>query len=44
VRFRPDGLAVVRQYADAETDGNVSEMIRRLVAEAVAARQATPQT
>jgi hypothetical protein len=35
----PAGLAAIRQIADAETDGNLSEMIRILLMEAIAARQ-----
>lgn len=33
-------LAPVRAFAAAETEGNVSQMIRKLVREAIAARQA----
>jgi hypothetical protein len=31
-------MAAVRRLADQEADGNISEMIRKLLSEAVAAR------
>jgi len=39
VRLSPAGLEAIEKLAAAETDGNLSEMIRKLLAEAVAARQ-----
>jgi len=39
VRLSPDGLDVVEKLAEAETGGNLSEMIRKLLSEALAARQ-----
>jgi hypothetical protein len=38
VRLNPAGLARVRELADQEVDGNVSLMIRKLLGEAIAAR------
>lgn len=39
LRFSPDGLATVRALAATETSGNLSAMIRTLLAEAVRARR-----
>jgi hypothetical protein len=39
LRLSPAGRQAVQELADKETDGNLSEMIRKLLAEAVAARQ-----
>lgn len=39
VRLSAAGLARVRELASAETEGNVSQMIRKLLAEALAARE-----
>jgi hypothetical protein len=39
VRLSPEGLAKVRELAQAETEGNVSQMIRKLLGEALAARE-----
>lgn len=36
-------LAPIRALAEVETEGNVSQMIRKLVREALAARQARPR-
>lgn len=44
VRLKPDALAAVQSLAERETDGNLSEMIRVLLGEAMAARSRTPQT
>ncbi len=44
MRVAPAGLAAIRLLADAETEGNVSEMIRILLAEAITARQSTTRT
>lgn len=38
VRLSPEGLAKVRELAAAETEGNVSQMVRKLLAEALAQR------
>lgn len=38
VRLSPQGLARVQELAEQETEGNVSMMIRRLLSEALAAR------
>jgi hypothetical protein len=38
VRLSPDGLARVREMASTETEGNISQMVRRLLSEAIAAR------
>lgn len=38
VRLSPDGLARVRELAEQETEGNVSQMIRKLLGEALATR------
>lgn len=40
VRITADGYAALKRLADAETDGNVSEMARRLLGEALTARAA----
>lgn len=39
LRLSRDEEAPVRRYADEETGGNLSDMIRKLVAEAVDARE-----
>lgn len=39
VRVAPRSLALLRELADAETGGNVSTMLRKLVAEALTARR-----
>lgn len=39
VRLSDEGRKYIEQLAAVETDGNLSEMIRKLLAEAVAARQ-----
>lgn len=39
VRLSPEGLAKVRELARKETEGNVSQMIRKLLAEALASRE-----
>ena len=39
VRLSPDGLARVRELAEQETEGNMSSMIRKLLSEALAARE-----
>lgn len=39
VKMSDDGRAAVQAIADAEHDGNLSEAIRALLAEALAARQ-----
>lgn len=39
VRLSPDGLAKVRELADGETEGNISQMIRKLLREALAERE-----
>jgi hypothetical protein len=38
VRLSPSGLTRVRELADRETEGNLSQMIRKLLSEALAAR------
>ena len=38
IRLSPDELEAVRRFAEQETNGNLSEMIRKLLAEAVKAR------
>ena len=38
VRLTDSGLDRVRGLAEAETEGNVSQMIRKLLAEAIAVR------
>ncbi len=38
VRLKPAALVRVRELAAAETEGNVSQMIRKLLAEALDAR------
>lgn len=38
VRLSPEGLAKVRELAEQETEGNASQMIRKLLGEALAAR------
>jgi hypothetical protein len=38
VRLSPDGLARVRELAAEETEGNVSAMLRKLLSEALVAR------
>lgn len=40
VRLGVDGLERVRQLADEETEGNVSQMVRKLLAEAIQHRDA----
>lgn len=39
IRLSPDGLGAVRRLAEDETAGNLSEMVRKLLAEAIQARQ-----
>jgi hypothetical protein len=39
VRLSPAGLTEVRRLAGRETEGNVSQMIRKLLGEALAARK-----
>jgi hypothetical protein len=39
VRLSADGLVAVKALADQETEGNVSMMIRKLLGEALTARQ-----
>ena len=39
IRLNTDGLAEVRRLAEEETEGNVSLMIRKLLREAISARQ-----
>lgn len=39
VRVGPAGYAAVKRLADQHTNGNVSEMARMLLAEAIAARK-----
>jgi len=39
VRLSPAGVEAIRALASAETAGNLSEMIRTLLGEALAARQ-----
>lgn len=39
VRLSPAGLEAVEKLAETETEGNVSEMIRKLLSEAITARQ-----
>jgi hypothetical protein len=43
VKLSDEGIATVQDLADRETEGNFSEMVRRLLSEAVAARQAKEQ-
>jgi hypothetical protein len=38
--FTPEEQATVQQLADQETEGNMSEMVRKLVTEALARRSA----
>jgi hypothetical protein len=40
VKISDEGRQHLQRLADVETDGNLSEMIRKLLSEAVAARQA----
>ena len=40
IKISEEGRQHIQQLADVETSGNLSEMIRKLLAEAVAARQA----
>lgn len=40
IRLSPDGLETVRRFAEQETGGNLSEMVRKLLGEAVNARVA----
>ncbi|MGH3942493.1 MAG: hypothetical protein ACRDTG_28495 [Pseudonocardiaceae bacterium] len=42
IRLSAEGLAVVKDLAERETGGNLSEMCRKLLSEAVAARQTQP--
>lgn len=39
VRLSPEGLARVRELAATETKGNLSQMVRTLLAEAIRARR-----
>lgn len=43
VRLSEPGYKQIKQWADEQTSGNTSEMVRILLAEAVAARQAKEQ-
>lgn len=43
VRLHDDGIDAIQELADREVDGNFSEMVRKLLAEAVAARRAKEQ-
>lgn len=43
VRISQEGLARLRELADLETEGNVSQMIRKLLGEALAARDRKAQ-
>lgn len=43
IRLSVEGEKAIQALADAETDGNKSEMIRRLLSEALAAREAKKQ-
>ena len=43
VRLSPEGLTRVRGFADVETEGNVSQMIRKLLAEAIQQRDPREQ-
>lgn len=38
VRLNPESVDTLQGYADDETEGNVSAMIRKLLAEAITAR------
>lgn len=40
VRLSSDGVEEVRRLAEIETEGNVSQMIRKLLSEALAVRAA----
>jgi hypothetical protein len=40
VRLSDEGRAYIERMAERETDGNLSEMIRKLLGEAVTARRA----
>lgn len=42
VRLSTDGMQYIRAMADEETEGNISMMIRKLLSEAIAARQKKP--
>jgi hypothetical protein len=44
VRLKPEALAAVQELAQAETGDNLSEMIRKLLAEAMEARRARSTT
>lgn len=39
VRLSPEGVAAVRLLAERETGGNLSEMLRKLLSEALTQRQ-----
>jgi hypothetical protein len=39
VRLAPTGRAAIQELADREAGGNLSEMVRRLLSEAVTARR-----
>lgn len=43
IRLSDNGVAAIQELADKETGGNLSEMARKLLAEAIAARQAKEQ-
>lgn len=43
IRWTEEEIAPVRELAAQETEGNVSQMIRKLVREALATRMATPE-
>lgn len=40
VRLPPEGLARIRGFAERETEGNISQMIRKLLTEAIRHRDA----
>lgn len=40
IRLSPEGLARVREFAKVETEGNVSQMVRKLLGEAIQHRDA----
>lgn len=39
VRLSPTGLAEIRKLAERETEGNVSQMLRKLLSEALQERE-----
>jgi hypothetical protein len=44
VRLNPDSVTKLEELAGDETEGNVSQMIRKLLAEALSARESAPRT